>query len=187
MIYKIIISYLIGAIPFGLILAKLTKSGDLRTQGSGNIGATNAVRVMGKKLGAITLMLDMLKGLAVVLIFKNPQEPYIAPIAGLAAVIGHIFPIYIKFKGGKGVATALGVFLGLSLPVFLAASITWLITYKISRYSSVSSLVAIPFSAFVSLYIDPWIFIAHVVIALLVIYRHKENIRRLGEGKEMRV
>lgn len=202
-IVGILLAYLLGSIPFGIILSKLFKVGDLRKIGSGNIGATNMLRAGGKKLGAAVLLLDMAKGyVAVVLstlivhnalvgkndtLQSNVDIQVFAYMFGLYAVIGHVWPLWLKFKGGKGVATALGVLLAFSLPVGLFAFAAWLGVFALTRYSSLSALVSIglaPVSCFFIL--GKPAAIAAVLIAFLVFYRHKDNIGRLMSGTEPR-
>ncbi len=199
----ILLAYLLGSIPFGIILSRLFRVGDLRKIGSGNIGATNMLRAGGKKLGAAVLLLDMAKGYAAVVLSTlfvhdalttqnstlpdNVDIQVFAYMFGLYAVIGHVWPIWLKFKGGKGVATALGVLLAFSLPVGLLAFAAWLAVFALTRYSSLSALVSIglaPVSCF--LILGKPAAIAALLIAFLVFYRHKENISRLLSGTELR-
>src|SRR5215468_7653983 len=137
-----IIGYLLGSIPFGLILTKLAGTQDLRSIGSGNIGATNVLRTGNKGLAAATLIGDMLKGTVAVIIAGSLWGPNAAMIAGLGAFLGHVFPVWLKFKGGKGVATYIGVLLGLAWPAALAFGVIWLAVAALTRYSSLAALVA---------------------------------------------
>lgn len=141
LIAALVFGYLLGSIPFGLILTRMAGLGDVRSIGSGNIGATNVLRTGNKKLAAATLVLDMLKGTAAVLIAAT-FSPQAAIIAGLGAFLGHIFPVWLKFKGGKGVATYLGVLLGLVWQVALIFAAIWIIIAYATRYSSLAALVA---------------------------------------------
>src|SRR5580693_3909808 len=127
-----ILAYLIGSIPFGLLLTKLAGHGDIRRIGSGNIGATNVLRTGNKPLAALTLFLDGVKG-SVAVLLAQAIAPELAPVAGLAALLGHLFPVWLKFKGGKGVATAIGVLLALGWPVGLMIIATWLLVAKVSH------------------------------------------------------
>src|SRR6476469_2309677 len=136
-----ILGYLLGSIPFGLILTKLAGTQDLRTIGSGNIGATNVLRTGRKGLAAATLLLDMLKGTAAVMIAGYYGGPDAAMLAALGAFLGHLFPVWLKFKGGKGVAVYIGVLIGLFWPAAVVFCVVWLATAVTSRYSSLSALV----------------------------------------------
>src|SRR6202041_1756266 len=137
------LGYLLGSIPFGLVLTRLAGTGDLRSIGSGNIGATNVLRTGRKGLAAATLVLDGLKGAAAVLIARAWLEDQdTALLAGLAAVLGHLFPVWLRFKGGKGVATGLGVLIAAAWPIGLAACAVWLVVAGISRFSSLAALAA---------------------------------------------
>lgn len=181
--------YLSGSVPYGLILGKMAGLGDIRNAGSGNIGATNVLRVGGKKLGAITLLLDALKGVIPVLVAKQFHMDY-AVIAALGAFIGHLFPVWLKFKGGKGVATAIGVLLALWWPVGLAIICTWLITALLTKYSSLSALVAFgaaPLLAGLLTDGNFQIIVTTLIVATVVWMRHHENIRRLIKGTEGKI
>lgn len=181
------IGYLLGSIPFGLLLTRLAGLGDVRQIGSGSIGATNVLRTGSKPLAALTLVFDVLKGAAAALIGSAWSEEA-ALAGGVAVVIGHMFPVWLGFRGGKGVATALGVLLVIAWQVPVLAGLLWLATATVFRYSSLAALVAavacIPLAA---LLVDParaWVIAG---IALLVILRHHENIRRLLSGTESRI
>ena len=179
--------YLIGSIPFGLILTRLAGLGDIRTIGSGNIGATNVLRTGSKGLAALTLVLDMAKGAVAVLLGAH-YGPDTAVLAGGGAVIGHIAPIWLGFKGGKGVATALGVLTALAWPVGILSAVTWLIVAAVGRISSLAALIAVgaaPVYAYVL--VDPQRAELALFIAVLVWVRHYENIRRLLKGQEPRI
>jgi acyl phosphate:glycerol-3-phosphate acyltransferase len=183
-----VIGYLLGSIPFGLILTKLAGTQDLRSIGSGNIGATNVLRTGRKGLAAATLLLDALKGTAAVVIAGYLAGPNAAMIAGLGAFLGHLFPIWLKFRGGKGVAVYIGILLGLFWPGALFFCLLWLATAFTTRYSSLSALVA----AFVTPIFLWWF--GHLALAsllavltLLLFYMHRQNIKRLQSGSESRI
>ena len=179
--------YLIGSIPFGLILTRLAGLGDIRAIGSGNIGATNVLRTGSKALAALTLVLDMAKGAVAVLLGAH-YGPDTAVLAGGGAVIGHIAPIWLGFKGGKGVATALGVLTALAWPVGILSAVTWLIVAAVGRISSLAALIAIGAApVYAYLLVDPQRAELALFIAVLVWVRHYENIRRLLKGQEPRI
>ena len=183
-----VIGYLLGSIPFGLILTKIAGTQDLRSIGSGNIGATNVLRTGRKGLAAATLLLDALKGTVAVVITGYIAGPNAAMAAGLGAFLGHLFPVWLKFKGGKGVAVYIGILLGLFWPGALFFCLLWLATAFTTRYSSLSALVA----AFVTPIFLWWF--GHLALAslfavltLLLFYMHRENIKRLQSGTESRI
>src|SRR6478736_6823289 len=183
-----VLGYLLGSIPFGLILTRLAGTQDLRSIGSGNIGATNVLRTGRKGVAAATLLFDMLKGTAAVDIAGSLGGPNAAMLAALGAFLGHLFPVWLKFRGGKGVATYLGVLLGLFWPGAVVFAVLWLATAYTSRYSSLSALVA----AFVTPIFLWWfgqlaLASLFVVLTLLLFYTHRENIRRLQAGTEGRI
>jgi glycerol-3-phosphate acyltransferase PlsY len=182
------IGYLLGSIPFGLILTRLAGTQDIRSIGSGNIGATNVLRTGRKGLAAATLMGDALKGTAAVLIVKWLHGPELAIIAALGAFLGHVFPVWLKFKGGKGVATFIGILIGLYWPAAVFFCAVWLIVAWLSRYSSLSALIASAatpaFLAFMGQYAPAVLFL--LLVALLWIF-HRENITRLMNGSEGRI
>lgn len=182
------IAYLLGSIPFGAVLVKMIGLGDIRSQGSGNIGATNVVRVAGKKIGAVVFLLDLIKGFL-------PAYMYINCFGGddmnkyciaATAVLGHIFPVWLKFKGGKGVATGFGAILSVNPVLFLVAVGLWLIAYFTTKISSVSALVSyglLPFVAFF-VYQGENLMIFLFLLTLLIYFRHYANIKRLLNGEE---
>lgn len=181
-------AYLLGSIPFGLILARLMGKGDLRKAGSGNIGATNALRTGGKALGAGTLVLDMGKGFAGVFVTFIWLGPDIAFFTGLAVVLGHLFPVWLGFRGGKGVATTMGVLLGLSGLTGLATLATWITVAVILRYSSLAALVATAVSPVLGWFLGgPQVAGVAIFLAVLVWIRHAGNIKRLLRGEESRI
>ena len=183
-----VIGYLLGSIPFGLLLTRFAGTADLRSIGSGNIGATNVLRTGRKGLAAATLLLDMLKGTVAVIIAGSLGGPNAAMLAALGAFLGHLFPVWLKFRGGKGVAVYIGVLLGLFWPAAVVFCLVWLATAVTSRYSSLSALVA---SVVTPLFL--WWF-GHAALAslfavltLLLFYMHRENIKRLQAGTEGRI
>ncbi len=179
--------YLVGSIPFGLILTRFAGLGDIRKIGSGNIGATNVLRTGNKRLAALTMRLDGLKGAAAVLI-GSQWGPDAASFAGAGAFIGHLFPVWLKFKGGKGVATMLGIFFGLYWPLGLFAVAVWLITAFAFRYSSLSALIAAAASpVFAWFLINRQIAEFCLFLAVLVWWRHAANIKRLLKGEESKI
>ena len=186
-LYALLLGYLLGSIPFGLLLTRLTGAGDLRTIGSGNIGATNVLRTGRKGLAAATLLLDLGKGLAAVLIAYR-LFPAFPDLAALGAVIGHCFPVWLKFRGGKGVATLMGVSLGLAWPIGLAYAVVWLGMLAIVRISSLggmSAAVAAPLAAMATgnEHFVPVL----AAVAVLVLFLHRANIARLLAGTEPRI
>ena len=186
-VLAVFVGYLLGSIPFGLVLSRLAGVGDIRRIGSGNIGATNVLRTGSKGLAALTLMLDVGKGCAAAAIAWRWGEPA-ALVAGLCAILGHMFPVWLGFRGGKGVATALGVLIALAWPVALAAALIWLAVACASRYSSLAALVAAAVSAAIAPFLaDNRIALLIALIALLIILRHHANIRRLIAGTESRI
>ena len=180
--------YLLGSIPFGLILTKLAGTKDLRSIGSGNIGATNVLRTGHKGLAAATLLLDMLKGTAAVIIAGFYAGPNAAMLAALGAFLGHLFPVWLKFRGGKGVAVYIGVLIGLFWPAAVVFCVLWLATAFTSRYSSLSALVAsFVTPIFLWWFGHPALASLFAVLTLLLFYVHRENIRRLQAGTEGRI
>jgi acyl phosphate:glycerol-3-phosphate acyltransferase len=182
-----VVGYLLGSIPFGLLLTRMTGKGDIRTIGSGNIGATNVLRTGSKGLAALTLLLDGGKGAVAALVMGHWGSDY-ALLAGLFAVIGHDFPIWLKFQGGKGVATTIGVLLALAWPVGLIACGVWLATALIFRISSLAALVALAASPLLMVWLaDGSRAVIAALLALLAFARHHANIRRLLKGEEPKI
>ena len=182
-----IVAYLAGSIPFGLILVNITGAGNLREIGSGNIGATNVLRTGHKNIAIATLILDCGKG-GVTVIVAQSHGLDLAVIAGVCSVVGHIFPIWLKFRGGKGVATVLGVLLAIAWQVGLTAVATWLIIAAIFRYSSLAAILALTLSTVYAWYLpDTNVSIMTTLIAGLSILRHKENMWRLIKGNESKI
>ena len=183
-----IIGYLFGSIPFGLVLTKLAGTTDLRSIGSGNIGATNVLRTGRKGLAAATLLLDMLKGTAAVVISGYFGGPDAAMLAALGAFLGHLFPLWLKFKGGKGVAVYIGVLIGLFWPAAIVFCVIWASTAFTSRYSSLSALVAsFVTPIFLWSFGHPALASLFAVLSLMLFYMHRENIQRLQAGTEGRI
>jgi glycerol-3-phosphate acyltransferase PlsY len=180
--------YLLGSIPFGLLLTRLAGAGDIRGIGSGNIGATNVLRTGRKGLAAATLVFDGVKGAAALLIAGLVAGPEVAMFAGLAAVLGHLFPIWLGFKGGKGVATGLGVLIAAAWPVGVAACAVWLLVAAVARLSSLASLAAFASAPCAALILEDFgVVKLALTIAVLVFVRHQANIRRLIAGTEPRI
>lgn len=183
-----LLGYLLGSVPFGIVMARLFGLGDLRAVGSGNIGATNVLRTGNKTAAALTLILDAGKGGAAVLIARAALGEDAAQIAGFAAFLGHCFPLFLRFKGGKGVATFLGTVIALAWPVGLAACATWAVVAAITRISSLSALVAAALSPLWALLSGHGsMTVLAVALAVLIFIRHAENIARLLAGTEPRI
>lgn len=186
-IMAFLFGYLAGSIPFGLLLTKAFGLGDIRKQGSGNIGATNVLRTGNRWLAAATLLADMLKGTIPVLVAaKYGMEP--AMIAGLGAFLGHLFPVWLKFKGGKGVATYIGVLIGLYWPFALLFCAIWLIAAMLFKISSLSALIAtatLPLAAATTGQ-QSFVFVI-LLMSLLVFIKHRDNIKRLMSGEEGKI
>ncbi len=196
-------SYLLGAVPFGLVLARVVKGIDLRTVGSGNIGATNAMRALGKPLGSAAFLLDFAKGAVPVVLFApwmgpspaslfGPAGPPLlsAVLCGAAAVLGHCFPVYLGFRGGKGVATACGAIVAIDWPVFVIAGLVWLAFAFTLRYVSLASLamgVTFPIVAFARKPDAPAFIAGCAALSALIIVRHRDNVARLLDGTEPRI
>lgn len=186
----IVFSYLLGSLSTAIITSKLMGLPDPRTQGSGNPGATNVLRLGGKKAAVLTLLGDMLKGVVPMIAASAlGMDDATLALAGIAAFLGHLYPVFFSFRGGKGVATALGVLLGMSWMVGLAALATWLLVAKISRYSSLAALsAALLAPAYVSLIKPaPELIAMTTVMSALLLWRHRSNIRRLIKGQEDRI
>ena len=190
-IFYLILSYLCGAIPFGYIIAKLFKNIDIRKQGSGNTGATNVYRTISKPLGILTLLLDVLKGFVPVYCVNliNPESYWIVIVVALVTIIGHIFTIFLNFKGGKGVATACGAFLAMNSLAVLICFLVFVIILLIFRYVSLASIFAaimLPISLYL-LHSSSELLIFSCIISVLVIVRHISNIKRLLNGTENKI
>jgi glycerol-3-phosphate acyltransferase PlsY len=195
-----IVAYLLGSIPFGLILVRIFRKQDIREQGSGNIGATNVIRSGSKGLGAVTFLLDAAKGFAAVLFAwqlalhthqTQLQAQNLAATAAVCAILGHIYTVWLRFKGGKGVATGFGVFLGIAPLSALVALIAFILVFAISRYVSLASIVAaivFPLAALLRHHepLTPFMIAVVILLPLLIIAKHHANIRRLLAGTEYR-
>jgi len=188
MLQALLLGYLLGAIPFGLFFVWVAGAGDVRKIGSGNIGATNVLRT-GKKWAAVsTLLCDGLKGAAAVIAARLLLPPGAEVFAGLGAILGHLFPIWLSFKGGKGVATFLGVAIALYWPVGLLVAATWLGAALIWKISSLSALIAIALSSSYFLVFGQHSYAAlALVLSVLITWMHRDNIRRLLRGEEPRI
>lgn len=183
----ILLGYLCGSIPFGLLLTRLAGLGDVRAIGSGNIGATNVLRTGNKGLAAATLLLDLVKGFVPAFVAARWYPELAGPVA-LASVVGHCFPVWLKFKGGKGVATTLGVCLGLAWPIGLAFAAVWLGMLAVTRISSLSGMSAAVAAPVAAVLLGRWDFVAVLTaIAVIVVFLHRANIARLRAGTEPRV
>ncbi|MDG2339967.1 MAG: glycerol-3-phosphate 1-O-acyltransferase PlsY [Paracoccaceae bacterium] len=183
-----IAAYLLGSLPFGLLIASAMGLGDIRQIGSGNIGATNVLRTGNKRAAALTLLFDAGKGVVAVLVARAIFGEGAAGFAGLFVVIGHMFPVFLKFKGGKGVATFLGTLLALNFPAGLAACAAWLIAAALFRFSSLAAIIAAilaPAFTFHFYHMHGAILVA--IISLLVVARHHANIRRLVKNDEPKI
>jgi glycerol-3-phosphate acyltransferase PlsY len=183
-----VFGYLLGSIPFGLVFTRLGGTQDIRQIGSGSIGATNVLRTGRKGLAAATLLADVLKGVAAVLLAGWWFGPDAGLVAGAAAFVGHLFPVWLKFKGGKGVATGLGVLLVVSWKAALVAALIWIIVAAASRYSSLASLIASAAAPVILWFIGaPTEALMFVMLALLTLFMHRANIARLANGTEGKI
>jgi acyl phosphate:glycerol-3-phosphate acyltransferase len=183
-----VLGYLLGSIPFGLILTRLAGTEDLRSIGSGNIGATNVLRTGRKGIAAVTLICDMLKGTVAVVMSGYFGGPNAAMLAALGAFLGHVFPAWLNFKGGKGVAVYIGVLIGLFWPAAVLFCLIWISTAAITRYSSLSALVAsFVTPIFLWWFGHPALASLFAVLTMLLFYMHRENIGRLQAGTEGRI
>jgi glycerol-3-phosphate acyltransferase PlsY len=188
----VLISYLLGSIPFGLIIVKLVNKTDIRQQGSGNIGATNTVRVLGKKWGAVVFLLDGLKAFFPIIFIKYItsfnlyNNDYILLFIGIVTIIGHCFPIWLKFKGGKGISSLIFVLLALNYKIGVFFIVIWVSVYKLTKISALSALSAVILTnvlVFFLLQIE--VFYLFILLTLIIIYKHKENIKRILNGEEL--
>ncbi|HEX8365861.1 MAG TPA: glycerol-3-phosphate 1-O-acyltransferase PlsY [Allosphingosinicella sp.] len=186
----LLIGYLFGSIPFGILLTRAAGAGDLRAIGSGNIGATNVLRTGRKGLAASTLLLDAAKGAAAILVVRLafPGEPQLDPLAAFGALIGHLYPLWLRFRGGKGVATFLGILAALHWPVALAAAAIWLLMLALTRFSSLAGMtmaLSAPVAAAAIGRFDLALLL--LGFALLIVWKHRANLERLMSGSEPRV
>ena len=192
----VLLSYLLGAVPFGFLMVRFLKGEDLRTIGSGNIGATNAMRALGKPLGVAAFFLDFAKGwipvalIAPAFVSDGTENPMIlAVLCGAAAVVGHVFPIYLRFKGGKAVATGCGAIVGVDPVIFLIGGVVWLATLAITRFVGLASMlmgVAFPVVALVRGH-GAWVVAGTGALAALILARHRSNLLRMIDGTEPRI
>lgn len=183
-----VVSYLLGSIPFGILITRIMGLGDLRKIGSGNIGATNVLRTGNRPAAAATLLLDAGKGALAVLLARKAVGPDAAQIAGLFVFLGHLYPMWLGFRGGKGVATFLGILIALFWPVGVAACVVWLAAARISHYSSLSALIAAAVSPVLLLaFGQRQMMLLVALLALLVFFRHAANIARLRAGTEPKI
>lgn len=181
-------AYLLGSVPFGLILTRAAGMGDIRTMGSGNIGTTNVLRAGSKRLAAGTLILDALKGMAAVTVGTALFGPLAGAIAGVCAFLGHLYPIWLKFKGGKGVATFIGVLAGLSWQGFLVFAVCWLVVAFLFRFSSLSALVASVITTLLLLVTGQQLVgITALILTAMVYWKHRTNIQKLIAGTESKI
>jgi glycerol-3-phosphate acyltransferase PlsY len=187
-LYAVIVGYLLGSIPFGLLLTRAAGLGDIRSIGSGNIGATNVLRTGNKPLAAATLILDAGKGAAAVIIARYFWGEDAAMLAGIASFLGHVFPVWLGFKGGKGVAVFIGILLGLSWPVGLIFCATWLVIAFAQKYSSLAALTAAATSPIFA-YVVSGIPLAATaaLLSVILLYKHIGNIQRLWDGTEPKI
>jgi len=188
MLALLIFAYVCGSLSSAIIVSRIFGLPDPRTDGSGNPGATNVLRLGDKKLAILVLFGDVIKGIVPIFIARFFLSTHLIGWIGLAAILGHIFPVFFQFKGGKGVATALGVLLALSLPVGLSVLATWIFIAAVSRYSSLAAIIAtLVAPVYTILLANRFYFWPVVVISLLVLWRHQDNIKRLIAGTEMKI
>ena len=183
-----LLAFALGSIPFGLLIARLGGKGDIRTIGSGNIGATNVLRTGNKKLAALTVLLDGLKGTVPVALANHFLGLDAAILAGLGAFLGHLYPVWLRFKGGKGIATFAGISLGYSWHVLLPFAVVWIAMAVIFRYSSLAALVASVATTVAIFFVGlPKLGILYIVLTILVFWKHRQNISRLLAGTESKI
>jgi len=183
----IIVSYLLGSVPFGLIIAKLLKNVDLRTVGSGNIGATNVMRVGGLRIAGLVWVLDMAKAIVAVLLGRYVGGDIFAVWCGFAAIVGHCFPIWLNFHGGKGISSLFGIFLAINPLMFVICGIEWLLVALGTGYSSFGAVVVFCLAPVLGFCINSGIGIGFVAISVLCLIRHRQNILRLLSGEESKI
>jgi glycerol-3-phosphate acyltransferase PlsY len=187
LLFALALGYLLGSIPFGLVLTRIAGKGDLREIGSGNIGATNVLRTGSKGLAALTLILDCLKATAAVLLAQRLFGWGMGPAAGAAAFIGHLYPVWLKFNGGKGVATLLGVLIPLLWPAAVAYAAIWVLLLLTIRISSVAGMAAAVSAPVTAAILHSMLLPMLLGLAVLVLWKHRENILRLMKGTEPRI
>lgn len=186
--FALLLGYALGSIPFGLLISLAAGEGDIRKIGSGNIGATNALRTGKKWIGALTLIGDIGKGILAVYLTRTFIHPELGTVAGIAAFLGHLYPVWLGFKGGKGVATFLGILVALSWPVGLAGIGVWLLTLLLFRFSSLASLNTAVMAPILAMGIgQSRLALAIAVLSVLIFIKHRENIARLRAGTEPKV
>src|SRR3954452_20009744 len=187
MLFALALGYLLGSIPFGLVLTRLSGKGDIRNIGSGNIGATNVLRTGSRPLAALTLILDCLKATAAILIAQRTFGPETGPAAAAGALVGHLYPVWLRFRGGKGAATLFGILIALLWPAALVYAAVWvllLLTIRISSVAGMAAAVSAPITAFV---LHSSYFPMLLGFAVLMLWKHRENILRLRRGTEPRI
>ncbi len=186
----IVVSYLVGAIPTGLIVVRILTGDDIRRHGSGNIGTVNVLRVAGAGTAIVVLAVDILKGLLPVLLaVRMGSSSWTVVLGGLAAIAGHNWSVFLRFQGGKGIATSFGVLFGLSWPAAAVAAVVWVVTVAITRYSSLGSLlgvVSVPITLWWLHQPEEYVFFG-IIAALFAVYRHRANIQRLVAGAELHI
>lgn len=187
MIFALVLGYLLGSIPFGLLLTRFTGKGDVRKIGSGNIGATNVLRTGSKKLAALTLVLDCLKATAAIVLAQLLFGQETAPYAATGALLGHLYPVWLGFRGGKGVATLLGILIALLWPAALVYAVVWVFLLLTLRISSLAGMAASITAPIVALALHSSYFPLLFAFSLLVLWKHRANILRLREGTEPRI
>ena len=186
----LLIGYFLGSIPFGILLTRASGAGDLRAIGSGNIGATNVLRTGRKGLAALTLLLDAAKGAAAILILRLvfPGDVQLEPLAAFGALLGHLYPVWLRFRGGKGVATFLGILAALHWPIALAAAAIWLLVLALTRFSSLAGMTMALSAPVLAALLDRFdLALLLLGFALLVVWKHRGNLERLMSGTEPRV
>ena len=188
LLLTVILAYLLGSVPFGIVVTRAMGLGDLRQIGSGNIGATNVLRTGSKGAALATVLLDSAKGGVAVLVARALFDEDAAQLAGLAAFLGHLYPVWLGFKGGKGVATFIGILLALAWPVGLAVCATWLVSALVTRTSSIAALVAAASSGMWLLFLlQGRLLVLVFLLTVLVYLRHAENLKRIKAGTEPRI
>ena len=187
MLFALALGYLFGSIPFGLLLTRFTGKGDIRDIGSGNIGATNVLRTGSKSLAALTLVLDCLKATVAIVVAQLLFGRDTGPAAAAGALIGHLYPVWLKFRGGKGVATLLGVLVALLWPAAIIYAAVWILLLLTIRISSVAGMSAAASAPLVSFFLHSSLTPMLLGVALLVLWKHRENILRLRRGTEPRI